>query len=77
MSMRVPAKRIGAVLYQMPTGNVPFQGCSLGVICGAILHQEPIAALPQFSEGFEATIPSCWRHLDRPGPCCACIAGRG
>ena len=31
----------GAVLYEMATGQIPFQGSSTGEICGAILHQEP------------------------------------
>jgi formylglycine-generating enzyme required for sulfatase activity/dienelactone hydrolase/predicted Ser/Thr protein kinase len=31
----------GAVLYEMATGRLPFDGASPGEICGAILHQEP------------------------------------
>ena len=31
----------GAVLYEMATGNLPFDGGSSGEICGAILHNEP------------------------------------
>jgi eukaryotic-like serine/threonine-protein kinase len=31
----------GAVLYKMAGGRIPFTGSSAGVICGAILHQEP------------------------------------
>ena len=31
----------GAVLYEMATGRMPFDGSSPGEICGAILHQEP------------------------------------
>jgi eukaryotic-like serine/threonine-protein kinase len=33
----------GAVLYEMATGRLPFEGSSSGEICGAILHQEPAA----------------------------------
>ena len=31
----------GAVLYEMSTGRMPFDGASSGEICGAILHQKP------------------------------------
>ena len=31
----------GAVLYEMATGSIPFEGSSSGEICGAILHQNP------------------------------------
>jgi eukaryotic-like serine/threonine-protein kinase len=31
----------GAVLYEMATGKMPFEGASYGEICGAILHQKP------------------------------------
>ena len=31
----------GAVLYEMATGKLPFDGSSAGEICGSILHQEP------------------------------------
>jgi serine/threonine protein kinase/tetratricopeptide (TPR) repeat protein len=31
----------GAVLYEMATGRMPFEGSSSGEICGAILHREP------------------------------------
>ena len=33
----------GAVLYEMATGKLPFEGSSSGEICGAILHTEPAA----------------------------------
>jgi serine/threonine protein kinase/Flp pilus assembly protein TadD len=32
----------GAVLYEMATGKLPFEGASAGEICGAILHQKPV-----------------------------------
>jgi serine/threonine protein kinase/tetratricopeptide (TPR) repeat protein len=49
----------GAVLYEMATGKVPFEGASSGEICGAILRDEP--KLPsqvnrQVSLGLEAVI---------------------
>jgi eukaryotic-like serine/threonine-protein kinase len=31
----------GAVLYEMATGRIPFQGASAGEICGLIVHQQP------------------------------------
>ena len=33
-----------AVLYEMATGRLPFEGSSSGEICGAILHQQPSPA---------------------------------
>src|SRR5208337_1559797 len=32
----------GAVLYEMATGMMPFNGSSSGEICGAILHEQPV-----------------------------------
>jgi len=32
----------GAVLYEMATGRMPFNGSSSGEICGAILHEQPV-----------------------------------
>jgi serine/threonine protein kinase/tetratricopeptide (TPR) repeat protein len=49
----------GAVLYEMATGKVPFEGSSSGEICGAILHQEPRPASqlnPQLPGQVEAII---------------------
>jgi eukaryotic-like serine/threonine-protein kinase len=49
----------GAVLYEMATGKVPFEGSSLGEICGAILHQKPRPAAqlnPQLPGQVEAII---------------------
>jgi eukaryotic-like serine/threonine-protein kinase len=37
----------GAVLYEMATGRMPFEGSSSGEICGAILHQEPSSETSQ------------------------------
>ena len=49
----------GAVLYEMATGKLPFDGSSAGEICGGILHQEsppPSQLNPQVSPGLEAVI---------------------
>jgi tetratricopeptide (TPR) repeat protein len=49
----------GAVLYEMATGRMAFDGSSPGEICGAILHQEPTSPSqlnPQVSVGLEAII---------------------
>jgi eukaryotic-like serine/threonine-protein kinase len=49
----------GAVLYEMATGKLPFDGSSSGEICGAILHQEPPATSslnPDGSNGVELII---------------------
>ncbi len=49
----------GAVLYEMATGKVPFEGASSGEICGAILHQKarPATQLnPQLPQQVEAII---------------------
>ena len=34
----------GAVLYEMATGSLPFDGSSSGEICGGILHRNPLPA---------------------------------
>ena len=49
----------GAVLYEMASGRMPFNGSSSGEICGAILHQEPppLSQLnPQVDPGLDAVI---------------------
>src|SRR5215831_11861748 len=33
----------GAVLYEMATAKAPFDGSSVGDICGLIIHQEPVS----------------------------------
>ncbi len=42
----------GAVLYEMATGKMPFEGESSGEICSAILRDEPAAAVATESAGF-------------------------
>ena len=49
----------GAVLYEMATGKLSFEGASSGEICGAILHQKPrpVSQLnPQIPLHFEVII---------------------
>jgi formylglycine-generating enzyme required for sulfatase activity/dienelactone hydrolase/predicted Ser/Thr protein kinase len=49
----------GAVLYEMATGKLPFDGASSGEICGAILHQEPAAVSslnPNIPAGLERIV---------------------
>ncbi len=49
----------GAVLYEMATGNLPFEGSSPGEICSAILRDEPpppSQVNPQIVPGLEALI---------------------
>ena len=49
----------GALLYEMATGKMPFNGSSSGEICGAILHQEPVPPSrlnARVSRGLEAVI---------------------
>ena len=49
----------GAVLYEMATGRMPFEGSSSGEICGAILHATPIPPSqlnPQVSADLETLI---------------------
>jgi len=47
----------GAVLYEMATGKLPFNGASAGETCGAILHKEPqrpSEVNPEVSPGLES-----------------------
>ncbi|HZD32625.1 MAG TPA: protein kinase, partial [Candidatus Angelobacter sp.] len=59
----------GAVLYEMATGKMPFEGSSSGEICSAILRDEPplpSQVNPQVSPGLEAVIGKALekdRHL--------------
>ena len=49
----------GAVLYEMATGRLPFEGASSGEICEAILHQQPAAISslnPDFPAGLELIV---------------------
>jgi serine/threonine protein kinase/tetratricopeptide (TPR) repeat protein len=49
----------GAVLYEMATGKMPFDGASSGEICSAILRDEPAPPSklnPQVSQGLGAVI---------------------
>jgi serine/threonine protein kinase/tetratricopeptide (TPR) repeat protein len=49
----------GAVLYEMATGKMPFEGSSSGEICSAILRDEPPGASqvnPEVSAGLDAVI---------------------
>jgi serine/threonine protein kinase len=49
----------GAVLYEMATGRMPFDGESSGEICGAILRDEPVPPVQlnqHVSPGLEAII---------------------
>ena len=49
----------GAVLYEMATGRLPFEGASSGEICGAILHQQPAAISslnPDFPAGLDLIV---------------------
>jgi eukaryotic-like serine/threonine-protein kinase len=49
----------GAVLYEMATGKIPFDGATSGEICGAILHQKPQPASqlnPQVPAALEGII---------------------
>jgi eukaryotic-like serine/threonine-protein kinase len=52
----------GAVLYEMATGKMPFEGSSSGEICGAILHTTPSPASqvnPAVAGELEAIVNKC------------------
>src|SRR5216683_5505232 len=52
----------GAVLYEMATAKLPFDGSSAGDICGLIVHQEPVAPDQDQSEasgGIRSGDPQC------------------
>ena len=42
LNARTDLFSFGAVLYEMTTGKMPFNGSSSGEICGAILHEQPV-----------------------------------
>ena len=49
----------GAVLYEMATGKMPFDGSSSGEICSAILRDDPLPPSqvnPEVPTGLEATV---------------------
>ena len=49
----------GAVLYEMATGKLPFEGSSAGDMCGLIVHQQPprpVVINPNVPAGLEAVI---------------------
>jgi len=49
----------GAVLHEMATGKMPFDGSSAGQICGAILHEQPALPSeinPEVSPGLDAVV---------------------
>jgi serine/threonine protein kinase/Tfp pilus assembly protein PilF len=55
----------GAALYEMATGNLPFDGSSSGEICGAILHQEPASISSLNSNAAVALEPIIRKALEK------------
>ena len=55
----------GAVLYEMATGKLPFDGSSSGEICGAILHQEPPVASGVNHQVFPGLEPIIRKALEK------------
>ena len=59
----------GAVLYEMATGKLAFEGASSGEVCGAILHQNPQPPSqlnPQVQPQLESASTRRWR---KTAPC--------
>ena len=71
----------GAVLYEMATGKMPFDGASSGEICSAILRDEPVPPVAADSRSLagaaEASFARRWRRIAtcaiRARPICAPI----
>jgi len=53
---------LGAILHQLVTGHLAFDGDSLPAVCAAVLQSDPIPVrqyLPELSAGLEEAIQSC------------------
>lgn len=55
----------GAVLYEMTTGKMPFEGTSSGELCGAILHQNPLPALQVNPRALPGLAPILGKALEK------------
>jgi serine/threonine protein kinase/tetratricopeptide (TPR) repeat protein len=55
----------GAVLYEMTTGKLPFEGSSAGDICGLIVHQEPAAITSSNSNASAGLEPIIRKALEK------------